>query len=63
MNYPTFFGSKHTIVERIAQTMDDCKISFKIQYPLRTVSFKGWMAATLSVTNTDILIQRKEGCN
>ena len=28
-----------------------------------TVSFQDWMTATLSVTNTVILLQRKDGCN
>ena len=28
-----------------------------------TVSFKEWMTAALSVTNTDIPLQRKDGCN
>ena len=28
-----------------------------------TVSFREWMTATLSVTNTYILLQRKDGCN
>ena len=27
-----FFGNKHTIAERIAQTMDDCKISRQNKY-------------------------------
>ena len=30
---------------------------------INTVSFKKWMPATLSVTKTDILFQRKDGCN
>ena len=34
-----FFGKKHTIVEWIAQTMDDCKISHQNKYPLKN----GWL--------------------
>ena len=30
---------------------------------INTVSFKQLMTATLSVTKTDILLQRKDGCN
>ena len=30
---------------------------------VNTVPFKEWMAATLSVTKTDTLLQRKDGCN
>ena len=37
--------------------MDDCKIK------INTVSFKKGMTATLFVIKTDILLQRKDGCN
>ena len=30
---------------------------------INTVTFKEWMTATLSVTKTDILLQRKDSCN
>ena len=30
---------------------------------INTVSFKEWMTVTRSVINTDILLQRNDGCN
>ena len=50
----TFFGNKYTAAERINLTMDDCKI---LRY-INTVFFKEWMTSTLSVRETDNLIQR-----
>ena len=30
---------------------------------INTLSFKEWMTFTRSVTNADILLQKKDGCN
>ena len=44
----------------LKETMDDCKISRQNKY----ISFKEWTTTTtLSVTKTDILLQRKDGRN
>ena len=54
-----FFENKHPTAERITQTMEDCKISCEIN----TVFFKEWMTATLSVKETDTLLQRIDDGN
>ena len=55
----TFFGNKHTIAERIAQTMHNYKISHQTKY----IILERMITATLSMTKTDIQLQRKDGCS
>ena len=45
--------------ELLKQTINDCKISLQNKY----IIFKEWKTAALSLTKTDILLQRKDGCN
>ena len=45
--------------ELLKETMDAARSPFNIN----TLPFKECTPATLSVTKTDILLQRKEGCN
>ena len=44
--------------ERITRKMDDCKFSCQNNI----VPFKEWMNAILTVTETDALLERSDGC-
>ena len=53
-----FFGNKHIIAGRIAQTMDDCKISRQTKY----IIFET-MDDCYSFCDKNILLKRRDGCN
>ena len=55
---PTFFGKKHTAAEKVTQTYNGWNGKSPVR--LNTLFFKEWMTATLSVTKTDTLPQRKD---
>lgn len=53
-----FFLEINITAERITQTIDHCMIACE----KNSLSLKIWMTATLSVTETETLLQRMEGC-
>ena len=54
------FGNKHSTLKIIARIMDDCRV--KVRVKVNTIFFKEWMAALLSATELDTLIQRMDDC-